>query len=128
MHNEEYIRFLGWEGYYARFEIKKGKSLPNGRRLERIIVAHEGDWIGPYGMGCHKEFETYEQVQDSLGEGLSFVQKEYSNLQHQSFFEYILTGAERSILAVPATGEEICFRIYGADSCHRTFLLVEREL
>lgn len=40
--NNDYVEFLEWKGSYARFKIKRG-HLPDGRLLNRIIVAHEGD-------------------------------------------------------------------------------------
>lgn len=40
MGNRDIVEFLGWEGSYAKFRIKRAQ-LPNGRTLERIIVTHE---------------------------------------------------------------------------------------
>jgi len=127
MENNEFVNFLGWKGIYAQFEIKPG-VLPNGRTMERIMVTHEGNWIGTDGMGCHSEYEYYEDVQEDLGQGLTFVKKEYSETMNDSFFEYEISDSPRHILAVPATGEEIHFRIYGSDGCYGKYLLVEREL
>lgn len=125
--NKDYVEFLGWEGCYARFKIKRG-YLPDGRLLNRIIVAHEGDWLSDDAMMCHKGYDTYEDVQTSLGNGLVFISKEYSQLMSRSLFSFSFEYGEEAILAVPATGEEIYFEIYGADRNHGLFIIEEREL
>lgn len=124
--NNELVEFLGWERIYAKFRIRRG-LLPNGRSMCRIIVAHEGDWINPEAM-WGREYESYEDVQKHLGRGLTFMAKEYSAMMGRSLFSYSLDCCEDIILAVPATGEEIYFEIYGADEHHGLNLLVEREL
>lgn len=127
MENRDFVEFLGWEGSYARFKIRRGR-LPNGQTLERIIVAHEGDWTGAEGMVCYPEYAAYEDVQEALGSGLTFVAKEFSEILRRSLFTYSFEYGSEAVLAVPATGEEIYFEIYGSDRYHGLFLLVEREL
>ncbi len=127
MMNNEYVEFLGWEGSYARFKIKR-HPLPDGRSLNRIIVAHEGDWLSDDAMTCHEEYDAYEDVQTDLGNGLVFIAKEYSQLMSRSLFSFSFEYGNEAILTVPATGEEIYFEIYGADRNHGMFLLEEREL
>lgn len=127
MGNRDYVEFLGWEGTYAKFKIRRAK-LPNGGTLERIIVAHEGDWTTAEGMWCYREYEAYEEVQKELGRGLSFIAKEYSDVLKRSLISYSFKYGSEAILAVPATGEEIYFEIYGSDRNHGLYLLVEREL
>ena len=68
--------------------------------------------------------------QKDLGKGLTFIRKEYSENRKRSLFlfdfEYVSDG--NYLLAVPATGEEIYFEIYGVDQSGAMVLLVEREL
>ena len=103
MENRDFIEFLGWEGSYAKFRIKKGQ-LPNGRNLERIIVAHEGNWTKSDGKWCYREYDAYEDVQKALGEGLTFVSKEYSAVLKRSLISYSFEYGREAVLAVPATG------------------------
>lgn len=125
----ELVFFLGWKGTYAFFEIKRG-MLPNGKMFERILVSHEGNWIDSNGMICHPDYKLYEDVQAALGKGLTFVKKEYSKLMNRSRFLYDFEYQSDGdyVLAVPATGEEIYFEIYGVDQFGALVLLVEREL
>lgn len=127
MENRNFVEFLGWEGSYARFKIKRAK-LPNGRTIERIIVAHEGNWTNTDGLMSYREYHAYEDVQKALGNGLNFIAKEYSTIMNRSLFSYSFDFGSEAVLAVPATGEEIYFEIYGSDQYHGLFLLVEREL
>lgn len=125
----ELVHFLGWKESYALFSIKRG-ILPNEKHFDKVLVAHEGHWIDIDGMICHKEYELYEDVQKDLGKGLTFIKKEYSEFLNRSLFlfdfEYVSDG--NYLLAVPATGEEIYFEIYGVDQSGALVLLVEREL
>ncbi len=125
----ELIQFLGYNDSYALFNIRRGK-LPDDKHFDKVLVAHEGDWIDSRGMICHPEYEHYEDVQKELGKGLSFISKEYSAILNRSLFlfdfEYVPEGLYT--LAVPATGEEIYFEIYGVDQSGALVLLVEREL
>ena len=115
-------------GCYARFEISVG-LLPNGHRMERIIVAHEGRfWIEPNGMKYYPKYNSYEQVQEGLGQGLTFITKEYSSDMERSLFEYTVGYPAPIILAVPATGEEIYFDIYGLDQDRQMYRLFHGEL
>lgn len=125
----EFVKFIGWKGTYALFEIKRG-ILPNDNLFERILVSHEGNWIDSDGMLCYPEYELYEDVQKGLGKGLTFVKKEYSELLKRSLFLFDFEYAKENLhtLAVPATGEEINFEIYGVDQFGALVLLVEREL
>ena len=125
----ELVQFLGWKGSCALFSIKRG-ILPNENRFEKVLVAHEGHWIDSNGMRCNPVYELYEDVQKDLGKGLTFIKKEYSEFLKRSLFlfdfEYVSDG--NHLLAVPATGEEIYFEIYGVDQSGALVLLVEREL
>lgn len=127
MGNRDIVEFLGWEGSYAKFRIKRGQ-LPNGRALERIIVAHEGNWIEANEIWSYREYDSYDDVQNKLGNGLSFIAKEFSKVLNRSLISYSFEYGSEAILAVPATGEEIYFEIYGSDKYHGLNLLVEREL
>ena len=123
------VKFIGWNGTYASFQIER-KMLPNGNSFEKLLVAHEGDWIGEYGMICYPEYKAYEDVQTALGKGLVFVNKEYSELLGRSLFLYDFehTSDAEYILSVPATGEEIYFEIYGIDHLGAKVLLLDMEL
>lgn len=125
----ELVKFLGWNGTYAIFSIKRG-ILPNEKNFERVLVAHEGHWVDSDGMFCYPEYELYEDVQKGLGKGLTFVKKEYSEFLKRSLFlyEFNYEPDGNYVLAVPATGEEIYFEIYGVDQFGGLVLLVEREL
>lgn len=123
------VTFLGWEGSYALFRIAR-KILANGNQIEKVLVAHLGSWTKKDGMMCHPEYELYEDVQKDLGKGLGFICKEQSKVLNRSLFLY---GFENSpdgeyILAVPATGEDFNFEIYGMDYFGSLVLLVQREL
>lgn len=72
--NDKYVEFLGWEDSYARFRIHK-TTLPNGKDFEQVVATHEGDWIGNGVMCCHTEYRHYEDVQQSMGNGLIFLGK-----------------------------------------------------
>ena len=125
----ELVQFLGWNGSYALFSIKKD-ILPNETHFDKVLVAHEGHWIDTDGMICHKEYELYEDVQKDLGKGLTFIKKEYSEILNRSLFlfDFEYTPEGDYLLSVPATGEEIYFEIYGVDQSGALVLLVEREL
>lgn len=79
-------------------------------------------------MLCHREYDSYEDVQKVLGTGLTFVSKEYSTILKRILISYSFKYGSEAVLAVPATGEEIYFEIYGSDKYHGLNLLVEREL
>lgn len=127
--NDKYVEFLGWEGSYARFLIHK-TPLPGGYDFEQVAVTHEGDWISVGAMCCYPEYRHYEDVQQSMGKGLIFIGKQFRGDIKRSVFRFKFWpwGSGEYILAVPATGEEICFEIYGIDSKGTPTLLVKREL
>lgn len=79
-------------------------------------------------MLCHREYDSYEDVQKALGTGLTFIPKEYSTLLKRTFISYSFEYVSEAVLAVSATGEGIYFEIYGSDKYHGLNLLVEREL
>ncbi len=123
------VTFLGWEGSYASFRIEREK-LANGNYIDKLLVTHQGMWTEKESMLCHPEYELYEDVQKDLGKGLCFICKEHSKILNRSLFLY---GFEKSpdgeyILAVPATGEDFKFEIYGMDHFGGLVLLLQREL
>lgn len=122
----ELVNFLGWNGpgsLYAFFKVAQGE-------MSKLLVAHEGNWLDERGMSFYPDYELYEDVQKDLGKGLRFIKKEYSKLLKRSIFLYDFeyNNDREYILAVPATGEEIYFEIYGVDRHGALVLLVEREL
>jgi hypothetical protein len=59
------------------------------------------------------------------------VGKEYSKLLNRSLFLYDIAAPAKGLgykIAVPATGEEVCFEIYGMDSNGILYLMLQREL
>ena len=99
--------------------------------IEKILIAHEYDWTHSTAMSCHQEYKLYEDVQRDLGRGLIFKCKEYSVLLNRSLFlyDFELSSKRTEVkIAVPATGEEFCFEIYGLDDCGKVYLLLGREL
>lgn len=57
----------------------------SGIWAERILIAHEGNWMDATSMSFNKDYENYEDVQQDSGDGLRFVGKEYSKLLGRSF-------------------------------------------
>lgn len=129
--NFDYIQFSGWGGansIYARFQINR-KELPNGNKFNKLLVAHEGNWTTEESMYCHPDYKNYEDVQNELGQGLVFSRKGFSRINKRSLFLYDFDNTSmKHILAVPATGEEIYFEIYGVDQYGSLVLLEKREL
>lgn len=125
------VEFTGWEnGIYGTF-LMNSLTLPNGKCIEKILIAHEYDWTHSTAMSCHQEYKLYEDVQRDLGKGLIFKCKEYSVLLNRSLFlyDFELSSKRTEVkIAVPATGEEVCFEIYGLDDCGKVYLLLGREL
>lgn len=120
------ISFKGWKDTIALFEIDKDK-MPDSLLIDKIIVSHEGDWLDEDAMICHRPYRNYEDVQAFLGKGLWFLRKWYSPEDNRSNFEFKFVGKE-ALLAVPATGEEIDFEIYGMGYDLQKHLLLKREL
>lgn len=125
------IKFTGWEkGVYGTFQLESALLQP-GIWAERILIAHEGDWMDAARMRFYKGYENYEEVQQDLGDGLKFVGKEYSKLLNRSFFLYEIVRPVKGLgykIVVPATGEEVYFEIYGLDSKGIQYLMLQREL
>ena len=120
------ITFKEWEGSYALFEITKG-ILYDNQLMDKILIIHEGDWIGEEAMTCHPRYTRYEDVQFDMGDGLLLLRKWFSLEKRRSYFEYKMIK-NKSLLAVPATGEEIDFEIYGIGTNNNKILLLKREL
>ena len=126
-----HISFINWCGpshIYASFQINR-TDLPSDREMRFLLVAHEGDWTTEEGMSCHSAYKRYEDVQKDLGKGLVFRRKGISKVNRRSLFLFeIDKTCNEHILAVPATGEEIYFEIYGIDADGNLVLLVKQEL
>lgn len=127
MKDGKLVEFLGWDGTEALFQIKRG-VLPNNSRIERIIFAREGDWVTNTGSSRHRIYKRHEIIQELSGNGLRLVSQEYSKDRNRSVFTYSFETGDDAILAVPATGEELCYEIYGCDSNQDLHLLDEGEL
>ena len=126
-----HISFINWCGpshIYASFQINR-TNLPSGKNIGSIMVAHEVDWTSEKGMLCHPHYRRYEDVQENLGKGLIFRRKGFSKINCRSLYLFdIDKTSNEHIIAVPATGEEICFEIYGVDTDGNLVLLVKQEL
>ena len=118
------IRFLDWFGTIAKFEITE-RRLPDGSLMNFIIVAYEGDWTDE--LLFNDKFKFYEDVQLKEGSGLKFIDKAFIPILRRTFFKFKLDNSP-AILAVPATGEEFNFEIYGSDGRKGLHLLHEQEL
>lgn len=126
--NISFIDFCGPSRIYASFRIHL-TDLPSGKIIESILVAHEGDWTSKEGMSSNPHYKHYEGVQEDLGKGLIFRRKGFSKVNRRSLFLFEIDKAsDEHILAVPATGEEIDFEIYGIDTDRNLVLLVKQEL
>lgn len=127
--NSEYVSFIGRGkgGLYGIFKINR-KALPNGREFKHVLVSFEGNWVDRKDI---YEYEHYEDVQQDQGNGLCFCHKEYFETSNCSRYLYdfgCIKAGEDYVLAVPATGEEFKFRIYGVDDVGALILLWEMEL
>lgn len=143
------ITHIDYVGTFALFRIDRDKFRKMTDNIN-ILVAQEGNWLTREGMSCcwnipmrlrissilkHKmlphRFENYEDIQKYLGRGLTFVGKEYSGLLNRTMVKFAFddsTESEKYILAVPATGEEINFEIYGFTRDKALILILSREL
>lgn len=138
------IQFVGFEGTFGLFRI-------DGRKMgrPRLLVVHEGAWTTPEAIALlssreiprrgflemmkpPKKCTCYADVQQYLGKGLKCVKAEFSEVLHATMFLYEPEDEygvrDEYILAVPATGEGICFRIYRMDDRNALTLLVDMEL
>lgn len=120
------VNFKGWNDTFALFDIKR-EAMNDPQELEKIIVCHQGDWLAEDAMDCHPRFENYEDVQTAMGYGLILLNKYFLPDKNRTCFEYLLHEKD-CVLAVPATGEEIDFEIYGISPNQRKTLLLKREL
>lgn len=120
------VKFINWQGCYALFSIQS-HAPQHGINIQRVIVSQEGDWIGEDAMMCYPQYARYEDVQYDLGDGLFLLRKWLSPEKRKSYFEYEILK-NNSVLAVPATGEEMDFEIYGLGPNNNKFLLIKREL
>ena len=126
--NENPIKCLGCIGVYAQFVIKHS-VMQDGSKIDKLLVAHEGNWTKEESMFCYDEYKHYEDVQNDLGKGLILKRKGYSKINYRSLFLYEFDNTcNDHILAVPATGEEIDFEIYGVNQFGDLVLLVKMEL
>lgn len=123
--NEIKVNFLGWDNVFAKFEIQ-GTHLYDGQRIRYLVVACEGDWTDDL-RGFYPDITFYEEVQNNLGSGLEFIDKEYCPLLKRSFFKFKLEDPS-PCLVVPASGEELHFEIYGLNAGGSLLLLLEQEL
>ena len=122
----ELVSFKGWKDMYALFEITRG-LMPNDQIMEKILISHQGDWICEDAMMCHPQYAKYEDVQFDMGDGLLLLRKWYSREEGKTYFEYKIIK-NKSLLSVPATGEEIDFEVYGKGQDNKAILLLKREL
>ena len=120
----EWINFKGWEDTYALFEIRRDER---DNPIDKISVAHQGNWIDEDAMNCHPQFRLYEDVQKAMGSGLLLIGKYFSQEKGRTFFDYQIID-DNATLAVPASGEELDFEIFGLLPDNTKILLLKREL
>lgn len=124
--SSDYVSFIGRGkgSVYGIFKINR-KPLPNGREFKQLLVSFEGNWVD---MGNYRD-EYYEDVQPDQGHGLSFCHKEYQGGSSWFLYDFeSIKPDEDYVLAVPATGEEFIFQIYGVDDLGALILLWKMEL
>ena len=103
--------------------------MQDGSKIDKLLVAHEGNWTKEESMFCYDECKHYEDVQNDLGKGLILKRKDYSKINYRILFLYEFDNTcNDHILAVPATGEEIDFEIYGVNQFGDLVLLVKMDL
>ena len=73
-----------------------------------------------------REYDTYEDIQESLGYGLTFVTKNYLIENNQSIITYSLYDIQ-ALLAVPLTIGETNLEIYASDRDNNTLLLYNQK-
>lgn len=119
--HDEYARFAGWDGGFALFGIDDSRVLPDGSLFEGLLAAREGDWTDSAG----------DDMQQAPCRGLRLTGREYSAVLNRTLFSFELERPAPDagfVLAVPATGEELRFEIYGVNQFGALQLLAEREL
>lgn len=126
----KFINFCGWEGSYGQFEIDSYEDLMDSDPYVGILVIHEGNWINPLNNKfAWSQCEYYEQAQQYFGVGLDFVQKIYVEEGNYTSFYFKFSGElPFHKLVVPATGEELFFKIYGIKKSGNKDLLIDMEL
>lgn len=110
-------------GIYQFFHIY-ASNLPDG--MNHIVLKHSGDWISKWGLMLWREYDTYEDIQKSLGYGLTFVTKNYLMENNQSIITYSLYDIQ-ALLAVPLTIGEPNLEIYASDGDNNTLLLYNQK-
>lgn len=121
--NKEYIRPIGVKGIYQFFHIY-AFNLPDG--MNHIVLKHNGDWISEWGLMRWREYDTYEDIQKTLGSGLIFVTKNYTMENNQSIITYSSCDI-LALLAVPFTIGETNLEIYASDGDNCTLLLYNQK-
>lgn len=128
------INFSGWIGAYGEFTIDRynrdNAALDNSCPYVSILVVHEGNWTKPLNNRFSwPECEYYEHAQKVFGYGLDFIEKNYDESNHCTYFHFRLSKNHLTHkLVVPATGEELYFKIYGIDQLGNKELLINMEL
>lgn len=129
----EIIKFCGWAGpqkAYGLFQIDRLNDTNNPDPYIGIFIIHEGNWIKPLNNKfCWPECEYYEQAQHIFGDGLDLIEKEYDEINHCTTFHFKLPKCLLlTRIVVPATGEELYFKIYGIHKSGNKELLIDIEL
>lgn len=100
--NKDFLEPLGVGGpsnLYERYRI----TIPvNGLA---IIISLQYNWLDGNCKELHPHFDSYEDLQAAVGEGLEFVGKEYVNLIDRTFFKFYRQNLE-FILALPTAAKE----------------------
>lgn len=114
-HVGPYGLFLGW---------LVSRVSDNGQLLKGIVIAHEVDWCNPECMkGYHQYSFSYQAAQEKLGRNLKYVGMERSELMRRTLIRFDFDEfTDSALLFTPATGEELCFEIYGVLDHHSTLI------
>lgn len=65
--------------------------MQDGSKIDKLLVAHEGNWTKEESMFCYDEYKHYEDVQNDLGKGLILKRKGYLKINYRSLFYMNLT-------------------------------------
>lgn len=101
----EPIGYGGPSNLYEKFRVA---SPANGGK---IIISLQHNWLDGNCKEWHPHYESYEDLQSEVGEGLKFKGKEYVSLIDCTFFMFSRQNMDEFILAIPTAAEDFSFDI-----------------
>lgn len=75
----------------------------------KIIVSLQDNWLDGNCKECHPHFDSYEDLQSAVGEGLEFIDKEYVSVIKRTFFVFSRVNHDEFTLAIPTAAEDFSF-------------------